>query len=220
MTKFNKLLLGAVALYAFSLLTFSHAEEGNSYVSGSVGIGKTIGFINKDKDYDEGKISKGNIYGVAVGRSFTPNLRAELTANFFRELRYSHEENGIKQSQSFSSDAIFANMYFDIKEVNSFTPYVGLGIGLAKNETGNLLSKEEKENDTVIYGKSKTNFAWQFGAGISYNLNEKITLDILNYKYYNLGSITTAKDDRLPGDGTLKNKLKIHSFSTGIRLKF
>lgn len=220
MTKLNKIILGAVAIYAFSPLTFLHAEEGKAYVAGSFGIGKTIGFINKDKDYDEGKISKGNIYGVAVGRSFTPHLRTELAANFFRELRYSHEENDIKQNQSFSSDAIFANMYFDIKEVNNFTPYVGFGVGLAKNQAGTFSSKEDGANDTIIYGKSKTNFAWQVGAGISYNLNEKITLDILNYKYYNLGSTTTAQDDILPGDGTIKNKLKIHSFSTGIRLKF
>ena len=38
-TKLNKILLGAGVLYAFSPVTFSHAEEGKAYVAGNFGVG-------------------------------------------------------------------------------------------------------------------------------------------------------------------------------------
>ena len=61
------------------------------------------------------------------------------------------------------------NAYYDIDTGTKFTPYVGAGIGMAR-----LKAKIDDETD---FSKSKTTFAWQVGAGISYAMTENVSLD-------------------------------------------
>ena len=43
-------------------------------------------------------------------------------------------------------------------------------------------------------GKTQTEFGYNAGAGLAYNLNEYVTIDLINYKYYDLGQVSTQKD--------------------------
>ena len=121
-------------------------------------------------------------------------------------------------SQKISSTSAFINGYYDIKEMNGFMPYITAGVGFSKNKAGDF-STNVKNKAPVIdpKGKAQTEFGWNAGVGIAYNLNERITLDLLNYKYYDLGKVSTDKDD---GGEASVGKLKVHSINTGIRIKF
>jgi opacity protein-like surface antigen len=222
----NKLIIGAIALCAMtpSFSNFANAKDGKIYVGASYGLGfssKKFDYDPTHDDIDPTKLKRSNIFGVAIGTSINKNFRAEIAVNHFQNFKYQAND---KQSADMSyknkitSTAVFLNSYYDIKEIKGFVPYITAGLGVAKNKSG-ILKIHEKDSETTPYaeGKAKTQFAWNVGAGIGYNLNERLTLDLINYKHYNLGSTSTEKDEN--GD-LYGGKLKIHSISTGIRIKF
>ena len=224
MTKLNKILLGAGVLYAFSPVTFSHAEEGKAYVAGNFGVGISAKKFDYDPDHqhaDATKLKNSMNFGVALGYKVADHVRAELAINRFQNFKYQVTDKLNAEStfsQKISSTSAFINGYYDIKEMNGFMPYITAGVGFSKNNASSFLVKIVNE-DPVIHAKEKTQteFGWNAGVGIAYNLNERITLDLLNYKYYDLGKVSTDTDD--VGDA-YEGKLKVHSINTGIRIKF
>ena len=139
MTQLNKIILGAVAIYAFSPLTFTHAEEGKAYVGANIGIGIPA----KKFDYDDSthqlidptKLKKSNIFGIALGYGITNNVRAELAINHFQNFKYqatNKQDADTSYKQKISSTSAFINGYYDINEMNGFIPYVSIGFGFSK----------------------------------------------------------------------------------------
>ena len=68
-----------------------------------------------------------------------------------------------------------------------------------------------------IAGKSKTQFAWNLGAGINYAVNERIDLNLIKYQFSALGYSETKPDDE---GKPRKNKLKVNTLSAGVTFKF
>ncbi len=225
MTKFNKLLLGAVALYAFSPLTFSNGEEGKAYISGSVGLSmpaKKFDYDAEDNNmhFDPVKLKNSMNFGAAVGYKLSDNFRTELAFNHFNNFKFhANDKSGDSTyKQKISSTSAFINGYYDIKEINGFMPYITAGFSFSENKAGDfIVHPNAGEPVSNPKGKTQTEFGWNAGLGVAYNINEKITLDLINYKYYDLGKLTTGKDD--DGDA-YGGKLRVHSLNTGIRIKF
>ena len=228
MTKINNILLGAVAL---SILApaFSSAEEGRAYVAGSVGLSIPANKLNYD-DHDENrknenidpvKLKNSMNFGAAVGYKMSDNFRAELAFSYFNNFKFkaNHKVNSEETlDQKNKSIAGFINGYYDIKEMNGFVPYLTVGLGFSQNKAGALVVNGPNEEPTLYAnGNKQTEFAWNAGLGVAYNINEKITLDLLSYKYYDLGELTTEKNS---SNHTYGGKLRVHSLSTGIRIKF
>jgi opacity protein-like surface antigen len=224
MTKLNKITLGAGVLYTLSSLISANAEEGKAYVAGNFGVGISAKKFDYDTDHelaDPTKLKNSMNFGVALGYKVADHVRAELAINRFQNFKYqaaNKRNTDMSYSQKMSSTSAFINGYYDIKEMNGFMPYITAGVGFSKNKSSDFLIKIVNE-DPVIHAKAKTQteFGWNAGVGIAYNLNERITLDLLNYKYYDLGKVSTDKSD--DGD-TYGGKLKVHSINTGIRIKF
>jgi opacity protein-like surface antigen len=223
MTNRNKITLGAGVLYTLSSLISTHAEEGKAYVAGSFGVGISAKKFDYDPEHaisDPIKLKNSMNFGVALGYKVADHVRAELTINRFQNFKYqaaSKVNTDTTYSQKISSTSAFINGYYDIKEINGFMPYITAGVGFSKNKAGDFAINSPSNKPTVVNGKTQTEFGWNAGVGIAYNLNERITLDLLNYKYYDLGKISTDKDK--DGD-THSGKLKVHSINTGIRIKF
>ena len=82
---------------------------------------------------------------------------------------------------------LLANFYYDFRNSSNFTPYVGLGLGVA------FIEASVDASLTTPWGwaagsvsDSETAFAWNIGAGVAYNINDTVTID-LGYRYLNLG---------------------------------
>ena len=156
---------------------------------------------------------------------FNDNIRTELAFNRFDNFKYKDTEidnvGDHYYRQKVNATAVFANVYYDVRKFEKFAPYANIGIGYSKNQAGSMNLHSVLTGitvDTTVYqSKSKKQFAWNIGAGISYEMNKKFTLDLINYKYYNLGKFSTKLDE--VGD-SLKDKLKIHSITTGIKINF
>ena len=236
MKKFYRLFTFCI-LPSFLLATPSVAKE-KFYVGASYGIGIANKFdYYKDEGMAMVRPKNSQLFGLSLGYKLNDNIRTELALNHFNKFEYKNTirsyDNATKAlvsedyyNQIISANAIFANLYFDTSKFGEFKPYVNIGLGVSRNKAGDLEVKEEgkdangnsfKIEDVHASGTAKSKFAWNVGAGLSYEVNKKLTLDLISYKYYDLGKISTGPDS----DGDyLKVRLKIHGINTGIRLKF
>jgi len=129
--------------------------------------------------------------------------------------------NNIKQSNKIQT--LFANVYYDIDTGTKFTPYVGagMGAGFIRTEGG------KADNGWVSTGsKTITNFAWNIGLGLGYEVTNNIALDV-GYRFADLGKAVTKWRDMEwswggAGDGYKISTKRIyqHQFSLGARFTF
>jgi opacity protein-like surface antigen len=137
-----------------------------------------------------------------------------------------------------SSFVALANTYIDLGTWNCLTPYLGFGVGLANLHFGSLTDTGVVGPlDTTTYAgfgptgggyagsKSKTNFAWAIHAGVAYDVNPNLKLE-LGYRYLNLGSAESGDiSSSFAGTNTRNNYLRMrnidsHDFKLGMRWTF
>lgn len=187
------------------------------YFSVSATYGKTDDKISKDladelmKDLDDWgglRLAFGASTKAGIG-----SLRAEIEATFNSETEVEkHIVGQEKFDATLSSYAVLANVYYDIDTNTKFSPYVGAGLGFGR------LSLEWEYTDFVDYEKETfkdSAFAWQIGAGFTYQLSETVDLDV-GYRHMMYGDFE-KKDSE--GD-KLKAKLDADEFSIGVRFAF
>ncbi len=140
---------------------------------------------------------KDNAEGIslALGYNYNPiRVETELT------LRNNLDTGGAK----IESHTLFANVYYDFKNSTAFTPYIGGGIGLS-------IIDFKIKNPAFTKSDSSTNFAWNIGIGVGYELCPQNRID-LGYRFADYGTAKFAKDI---GGGAL---LKVHGRQTGNEL--
>ncbi len=202
-------------LLVFVLLLFSNsAFAGNVYVSGSGGLtilqdARSTDIFNDDiVDFDNGWNA-----GGAIGYDFGV-FRTEFEVAYrINNLDTVKVENiDLPFSGSFSSTSFLVNGLFDIENKSSFTPYFGVGIGLAKinyNNTKNEITNIISVND------STTEFAYKLTAGSAYKISENIDM---TFDYAFLGT-TEPGFDTVDGF-KFKSEYDSHNINAGIRYTF
>ena len=170
-----------------------------------------------------------NTFGgsLAAGYDFSKKLnvpvRAELEYAAFTKAEAEDMLWGVTYSyQSNNIQTLFANVYYDINTGTKFTPYVGAGIG-----AGFIRAKGYYyDNRYITDSKTVTNFAWNIGLGLGYEITKNVALDI-GYRFADLGKAKTGRDDwewrtSYPGDGFQMKTKRIyqHQFSMGARFTF
>ena len=144
-------------------------------------------------------LGSGGVVGIGVGRYFNNNIRGEMSLNY-RDGHQLDTPDTIYPSYIYKADlksvSMFLSGYYDFNSINlsgkSLTPYIGGGIGLARNDMGVTTVSVSGENFTsMIEGKNVTEFAWKLGAGANLNLTEKCSLD-LNYQFVDLGKFKSG----------------------------
>ena len=189
---------------------------GGWYLRGDVGV----------SSYNRGKFSSpdqppavffgedlgaGAFAGVGVGYQFNGWLRADVTG----EYRFS---KGFKVFDRIDFDAgggvpgvthetthgdytaavFLLNGYFDLGTWYGITPFVGAGVGVARN----MMAGFSDTSLTTIAGVTtpsgggyangdKTHFAWALHAGLAYSVTPNLKLETA-YRYLNLGEATTG----------------------------
>jgi len=150
--------------------------------------------------------------------------------------------------QSFNIQTLFLNAYYDFKTGTIATPYIGAGLGL-----GFIRTKGGFSGSGVFQGydddwgmappadgaysysgragsKNVTNFAWNVGAGVGFELDKNWTVDV-GYRFVGLGSVKTksaipsltdAAGTVFTGGGihTKTKNLYQHQIALGIRYTF
>ena len=168
---------------------------------------------------------------LAVGYDFSKRLRVpvrgELEYAAFTKAEVEEWPKGWPQDkfrQSNNVQTLFVNAYYDINTGTRFTPYVGAGIGAGfirtkgrDHYTGMYVSEVDNTDSKTV-----TNFAWNIGLGLGYQITNNIALD-MGYRFADLGKVKTNwLKWSTPGHGwELETKrLYQHQFSLGARFTF
>jgi len=162
---------------------------------------------------------------LAVGYDFSKKLsipvRAELEYAAFSKAEAEGRMDiwdGQKIRQSNNIQSLFVNVYYDINTGTKFTPYIGAGMG-----TGFIRTKSygDWNGGETTDSKTVTNFAWNVGLGLGYQITNNIALDV-GYRFADLGKVKTEWFDWGPGYGWKMETKRIyqHQFSMGARFTF
>lgn len=103
------------------------------------------------------------------------------------------------KSLAYTMHTAFVNVYADLHNDSAFTPYIGGGLGAAfikgrATVNGSFSSismtpvggRYSIGGGDVDFTKRVTQFAWHLDAGLSYDLTEKMAVD-LSYRYLDVG---------------------------------
>jgi len=140
----------------------------------------------------------------------------------------------VSVKQKLQVQTLFVNTYYDFRNSTPITPYIGAGLGMAFiNSKGNFTFDDgvfdPAEHIGISMGsKTSTNFAWNIGAGVAYDITDYISLD-LGYRFAGLGKAETKSasgDNGWPVNPdilTAKAKTRdvyMHQVMLGLRFTF
>lgn len=159
-----------------------------------------------DSEYDPG-FNVGTTGGIDFGMA---RVEAELT----------YRQNDVDTLQtggiSYSGDgdisalSLMANGFFDIDTNSPVTPYIGAGIGFA-----NVSMNDVTADGAAVADDDDTVFAYQFGLGVAFDLNNLLALDV-GYRYF-----ATLDPEFTDADGdTFESEYGGHNLDVGLRIKF
>ena len=147
------------------------------------------GPINKNDDDD----LVGGI-GVAIGYDWSVKgipLRSEIAYHhrfrFDFDVRIDDGVSGDGFENNLSTHVLLVNLFYDIDLGADWRPYVGVGVGWARNvsdveRTPLIAGASEQREDT------SDNIAWTAGLGVAYRWSDTWRFE-LGYRYIDLGTV-------------------------------
>jgi opacity protein-like surface antigen len=173
------------------------------------------------------KMGTSGLYGLEAGTRLNENLRMGLSIDYrpsYLAKTSSSEldsDTGDKYNTNIEykvkSLVAMANVYYDITEINGFTPYMNFGLGVAKNKlkyTSSTVVQDTPGVTNESIKSNKTNFAYKVGLGTRYSVSQAVDLD-LRYQFADLGKFKVNSSE-----GLKKGKLRAHEFLVGVAYKF
>lgn len=197
-----------IALVGVALVTPAQAETLNNwYISGAVGLTKTNDADFKDTGLTgDFEIDNTINFAVAVGRQIKEHVRGELELSHRKADLDTLNVNGVGSASiggDVTTTAALINGYYDFMPDNKFSPYLSGGIGLARHDG-------EASGGGVTVSDDDTVFAYQVGAGASYDIDNRTAL-FGGYRYF--GSSDPEFD-------TLEAEYDAHEVRVGVRYSF
>ncbi|MFL0791204.1 MAG: outer membrane protein [Prochlorococcus sp.] len=147
----------------------------------------------------DGAFASGAVIDAALGYRFNEWLRAEALLSYRPSSDYGGEANflnaGASQpvSANLSSIAGFAVGYLDLPKIGKIQPFLGSGVGSARNRISSVrydFPKLGSSAKTTIVGGTSHGFAWLLTAGVAIPLSPQLNLDIA-YRFTDLGRVLT-----------------------------
>ena len=174
----------------------------------------------------------------ALGYRFNRWMRAEALLSWQPDLDFKGQSNfrgaaGSNQpvNGAVSSVAGFGVAYVDLPRVGGLRPFLGAGLGVARNQSESLNFRFPgigATAATTIPGGSSTDLAYLLTAGVSLPLSARLDLD-LAYRFSDLGNVKTssgqatvvrpARTFTIPIEGTSAD-LKAHGLLVSLRYAF
>ena len=159
------------------------------------------------EQFDDARFSKPFSYGFGMGYQFNNFLRTDLTTDFFNSSfdadssigRACPGENAgtgcdFTHDSGYNAISVMANGYVDLGTYAGFTPYIGAGVGATNVQWDDLKTRatcvdgagvcgDTSQGDPVRNpGEESWRFTYALMAGASYDLTNRVKLDI-GYRY-------------------------------------
>jgi opacity protein-like surface antigen len=227
-------------------------DTGRWYLRGDVGVGvQTFSSFDHSQTNSvfvwppswqivQKDIQDTSIFGFGVGYEWNSWLRFDVTgeyrtkAGFKATGSYTDFCGGANcfdiNTGNFSSAVFLANAYIDLGTWWCITPFIGAGVGGARNMISDVQDQGIiGSNGTVGFGytfndSSQWNLAWDVQAGLTYNVNDNLKVD-LSWRFLDLGSPQTAvvhcqNTPACPGAFYTLRDITSQDFRVGLRWVF
>jgi opacity protein-like surface antigen len=132
-------------------------------------------------------------------------------------------------SGNLSSAVFLANAYVDLGTWWCITPFIGAGVGAARNmitgvQDNGIISNGFQGFGYTLNDSAQWNLAWDVQAGLTYNVNDNLKIDF-SYRFLNLGSPQTAvvqcqNTAACPGAFYTLHEVTSQDFRVGLRWVF
>jgi len=167
-------------------------------------------------------------FGAGLGYRFSDSLRADVTVSYRDGYHLSGSDyDGFAPatySAAVSSKALLVNGYYDF-HAGGVRPYLGAGIGWARNTMGPMTQDWGFGFATTIPGATTTSRAFALMAGVGILVRGAI-LDV-GYRYVDFGEFESGTDGWAPAGGGMPafrfpygggtGKLRAHELTVGFR---
>jgi opacity protein-like surface antigen len=190
------------------LLSFSAQAADSGYISASLSRfmpdTSSGGFETGGNRVDlvDAEIDDAENLGLAYGLKLSDSWRTELALTY--QLPTANESTvsafGPAASSTltinfdYQSTQLMVNNYLDLAPADAnWTPYAGLGLGVARNDVDTLFFSVPGASGDAVKGDTQSNFAWQLSLGSGYRLDEATSLD-LRLSYKDLGELESGKE--------------------------
>ena len=231
----NKLLVSAMIL-SFPIATVASADESGLYV----GLGGGWNNFMHEKDNVSRAVGgptfrrfnlEDHDQGFAISGQIGYKTKFDTRFEFETTYRYNSLPNAIsgQPQNEDNSLAFMANVIYDIdledlfKVDTKFTPYLGIGVGAARLESITRIPGILRPDITLDYSGKEWALAYQGIAGISYEVNDAITVGV-DYRYFSADRGVSDLRVTIPGSDTrtvkLDRALQNHSVMASIRYSF
>lgn len=133
------------------------------------------------------EIGDSPVISAGVGYRFNESFRTDITASY----RWGFELDqmdiaGTLYQADIESTALMVNGYYDIPvDLGAFRPFVGVGIGMARNKLDDLAWYDVSASGSLP-GGTETGFAWQLMLGAAVEISDRCAIEF-GYRYYDAG---------------------------------
>lgn len=159
------------------------------------------------------------MYIAGLGHKFTKSIRGDIAIQY-GELKYKRKDDMYDLRQKAKLFSVFANGYYDIPLglpiKTRVVEYLTAGAGIGYNKSNDLNDSDMGEK---WEGKNTTNFIWNIGAGIKFDLTKRFTGDV-GYRFLHLGNIKVRNNDTSREDPPKTQKITAHQVMISLVYNF
>lgn len=151
-------------------------------------------------------------FGVGMGMMVTKNFLVDGMVSYIPEtdFNFTSSGNSDKYDSTVSTTKLMLNGTFLIDTPNEkVSPYITAGLGAALNQFDITTTRS---GTATNFDKTKMDFAYQVGAGVSYKLDNDYRVN-LGYRFADNGNTYKI-------DGVTSDRLQSHSVVLGLRVPF
>lgn len=187
---------------------------GNLYLRGYIGYTNQaaddidISAIATPDEFEllQSRFEAGGLFGGAIGYQVNEWFRGDISAEYRMRTGYDgldrYEDttdndpttwDGTNDYDADKSEfVVLANAFVDMGTYHGLTPYVGAGAGASYTMIDEM-TDVNVVNNGVAYadGAGAWSFAWALYAGLGFEVNDRVTLD-LGYRYLSIGDAETG----------------------------
>ncbi|TCQ07704.1 opacity protein-like surface antigen [Rhizobium sp. PP-F2F-G36] len=166
------------------------------------------------RGFDDDRFDRPVSGTLGLGYRLTDILRADVTADLFNG-RFEGTQETAGVSTRYRADlrgvGVMANGYVDLATIAGFTPYLGAGVGATYVDWQDVTARTEA--GPVAGGAYEGDDSWRFTyalmAGASYDLTERLKLDI-SYRYSDIakGDMFARSGEKARDDGLSRHEIR------------
>ncbi len=210
---------------------------GNLYLRGFVGFTNqrvdhldNVLFQTGNFETLNSEFEAGGLVGGAIGYRFNEWFRAELSAEYRMRTAYDgldrydgnrdgdfadNPDDGTNRYTADKSEyVVMANAFLDLGSYHGISPYVGAGAGASYTMIDNFVDTNTPRGGVAYAADNgEWNFAWALHAGVGFEVNDRVTLD-LGYRYMHLGDGSTGDVIAYTGTNTVNNPTQFNDMSS------